>query len=65
MFTFLEIQLKKKNVTKKELSDYLGISYDTVIKKFNGTSDWWRDECEKIRDKYFPEFSLDELFKKD
>lgn len=65
MFLKLELELKRKNITKKQLADFLGISYDTIIKKINGESDFWREECQKIVDNFFPEYTIDDLFKKE
>lgn len=65
MFTFLEIRLKEKHITKRQLSKFLNVSYDTIINKFRGKTDWWRNECEQIKNEFFPEYSIDDLFKKD
>lgn len=65
MFIKLEMELKRKNITKKQLAEFLGVSYDTIIKKIKGESDFWREECQKIVDEFFPEMTIDDLFIKE
>ncbi len=65
MYSNLELEMRRKNITKKQIADCISVSYDTVIKKFSGKYDWWRQECEKIRDEFFSDMTIDYLFKKE
>lgn len=65
MYSNLELEMKRKKITKKQIADCISVTYDTVLKKFCGKTDWWREECEKIRDEFFPNMTIDDLFKKE
>lgn len=65
MYPRLELEMKRKGITKKQVADCISVSYDTVIKKFSGKNDWWREEMEKIIHTFFPTFKIDDLFKKE
>lgn len=65
MYPVLEHLMRKANITKKDISDLLVISYGAVLNKFEMTADWKYSECEKIRNHYFPGMTIDDLFKKE
>lgn len=65
MFRILESEMIKNRVDKKDISEAIAASERTVRKRFAGTAEWKLDEMETIRDTFFPEKDLDELFKRD
>ncbi|HUM44362.1 MAG TPA: helix-turn-helix transcriptional regulator [Fervidobacterium sp.] len=63
MFPNLKAEMARNNIKSMTLAEILGISYDSVINKINGKTDFTRSEIFKIRDTLFPDLSLDYLFK--
>ena len=63
MFANLYAEMKKRKITQVKLSAYLGITnraFNMKIKGGNFTS----DEMFAIKEKFFPDKSLEYLFKK-
>lgn len=58
----LEAEMKRKNVSRKDIAILLGLSYRTIHSRFNGDSEWEYSECVKIRDEYFTDMTLEYLF---
>ena len=58
----LEAEMKRKNVSRKDIAELLGLSYRTIHSRFNGDSEWEYSECVKIRNEYFPDMALEYLF---
>lgn len=58
----LEAEMKRKNISRRDIANLLGVTYRTIISKFNGESEWKFSECIKIRDAYFQWMGLEELF---
>lgn len=63
MFPNLKAEMARKNIKCAAVAEILNLSYDSVINKLNGKTDFTRAEVFKIRDTYFPSLSLDYLFK--
>jgi plasmid maintenance system antidote protein VapI len=63
VFPNLKAEMARNNIKSMTLAEILGISYDSVINKINGKTDFTRSEIFKIRDTLFPDLSLDYLFK--
>lgn len=55
-------RMKEKKVSQADIARALKISANSVNQKINGYHDWRRKEMIAIRDKFFPESTLDELF---
>lgn len=64
MFVNLIIEMKKKKVSQMDLAKLLGISQNSVCQKINGESDFKSEEMFAIRDTFFPNLTLEYLFKK-
>ena len=58
-----ESKMVKEGVTRKDLASNLGLSYTTINTRINGKSQWDYMECLKIKEAFFPEQRIDELFR--
>lgn len=58
----LEAEMKRNGISRSDIADTLNVSYRTVHSKFNGESEWSYTDCVKVRDKYFPDMTLEYLF---
>lgn len=65
MFENLRAEMARKCLTMADLSTDkdLDLSYETIRNKFNGKTEWLRSEMFKIQNKYFPDKSIEYLFK--
>lgn len=63
MFPNLRAEMARENIKPANISSTLDITYDSVINKLNGKTDFTRAEIFKIRDVFFPDLTLDYLFK--
>jgi lambda repressor-like predicted transcriptional regulator len=64
MFENLKAEMARKGITIMDISRDLDFVYETLRNKFNGKTDWLRSEMIMIRDKYFPDKTLEYLFQK-
>lgn len=58
----LEMEMKIKGISRKDIAEFLGLTYRTIHSRFNGESEWTFSECVKVRNKYFPGMNLEQLF---
>lgn len=58
-------EMAKQKITKRDLSDLLGIHWNSITNKISGESDFSVTEAIKIRDKYFPEWEIENLFRRE
>lgn len=58
----LEVEMVRKNVTKKQIAECIGKTYGTVLQKLNGICPFTLDEAFAIHRQYFSETDFDELF---
>lgn len=65
MYPVLEFLMKKNNITKEQIAEFLNSGYSTILNKFSGKNEWKYGECEKIKEHYFPEYKIEDLFKKE
>jgi hypothetical protein len=63
MFPNLRAEMARKNIKAINLAKILNISYDSVINKLNGKTDFTRTEIFKIKDSCFPNLGLEYLFR--
>lgn len=61
----LEAEMKRKGISRSDIADTINVSYRTIHAKFNGESEWSYADCVKVRNKYFPDMSLEYLFQID
>ena len=64
MFANLYIEMKRKKLTQVKLAEALGITNRALCKKMGG-GDFTSDEMFTIQQKFFPEKSLEYLFRRD
>lgn len=62
MYPNLIIEVKKRNITQIEIAAVAGVTRDTVRNKMERNGAFTIDEALKIREKFFPEKSLEDLF---
>lgn len=65
MFINLDKAIHKKRINKTDLAQLLGVTYNTVCAKINGSSTFTLDEALKIHESNFPEYDFKFLFFKD
>lgn len=58
----LEAEMARKGLAKKDIAKTLGVRAATVYDKLKGKYPFTLDEVLKIKNKHFPEFTLEYLF---
>ena len=58
----LEAEMVRNKISRSDIAKLLGLTYGTILSKFNGESKWGYEECVKIRDTYFKDKTLEYLF---
>ena len=58
----LEAEMARKGLLKKDIAETLGVRSATVYDKLKGKHPFTLDEVLKIKNKHFPEFTLEYLF---
>lgn len=53
---------KENGVTLVDIADLIGVKYQTVSEKINGSSSFKFEEALAIQEKFFPEYDLVFLF---
>lgn len=64
MYKNLQAEIVRNNVSKENLAQAIGKSYQTIMLKLSGKYPFTLDEAFEIRSRYFPNYSIDYLFKK-
>lgn len=62
-FSKLESERILKRVTRKDLCECIEVKYNTLCKKLNGELRFSLDEAIKIQETFFPDITVNELFK--
>lgn len=62
MYWNLRKEMKKHGLSQQDLADFMGISRQAFSNKINGRANLLLSEAIAIRDKFFPNKSLDYLF---
>lgn len=58
----LIIEMRRKGITQNMLAELLGISINSMSQKMTGKRQFKAKEMILIRDTYFPDKTLDQLF---
>ena len=58
----LEAEMVRNKISRSDIAKLLGLTYRTILSKFNGERKWGYEECVKIRDTYFKDKTLEYLF---
>lgn len=64
MYHNLEAEIARNEIKRKDVAEALGISEKTLYNKIHGESEFSISECLTIKDMFFPELELEQLFKK-
>jgi len=64
MFENLKAEMARRGISIMDISRELNYVYETLRNKFNGNTEWSRSEMFAIKNKYFPNKSIEYLFKK-
>lgn len=64
MFPNLIVEMKRSRVTQTKVAEVLGITNTAVSNKMKGKTEWTLLEMCKIKQSFFPELTLDDLFLK-
>lgn len=62
MFKNLEAEMVRRNVKRNDLAIRIGVRYQAICLKLNGKSPITFNEATTIRDEFFPDKTLEELF---
>ena len=57
-------EMKRMKIRQRTLANLLGLTSNAVSYKLRGEREFTADEMYKIRDEYFPNMTIDELFQK-
>lgn len=64
MFPNLITEMKRNHVTQAKVAEVIGITKTAVNNKMYGRSEWTLFEMCKIKQTFFPDLTLDDLFLK-
>jgi len=62
LYPTLRAEMARKGLKAVDVAKAIGISDKTAYKKLSGASPFTLSETIKVRDKYFPSMSIEELF---
>lgn len=62
-FPVLESELAERGVTKKRIQKLIEVDYSTLVTKINGDRPFLLREAIAIQETYFPDISVNELFR--
>ena len=62
-YPVLESEIILRNITKKEMREFLGVEQSTFVTKLNGTRRFSLDEAIRLQEEFFPDISVNELFR--
>ncbi|MBQ6448568.1 MAG: XRE family transcriptional regulator [Bacillus sp. (in: Bacteria)] len=65
MLNNLKAELSRKGLSAKDIASFLDKRVATIYDKLNGHYSFSFEEALSIRDQFFPEFTLEYLFKKE
>jgi len=61
----LRAEMARKGITGRKIATAIGVRQEAVYKKLNGKSPLMYEEAEAIKDTFFPQLSLEYLFRKE
>jgi plasmid maintenance system antidote protein VapI len=61
----LRAEMAREGITMVDIADFLNLRYATVNEKVNGKYRFYYDEALKIKQRFFPDRSLEYLFAND
>lgn len=64
MYDNLEKLIKERKITKLSMAESMDMRYPTLIDKLAGKFPLSLDQAMEIKEKFFPDLTIEELFKK-
>lgn len=64
-YCFLEEYAHRRGVKKKDIAQLLGVSPKTIWNKLRGANDFTLGEAIKIKNRFFPDMPIEEIFKRE
>lgn len=64
MYHNLEAEIARNEIKRKDIAEALEITEKTLYNKIHGESEFSISECLTIKDMFFPEQELEQLFKR-
>lgn len=65
MYTNLQAEMVRNNIKRKDFAAFLGVRQATICDKMNGKYSFKLSEAFKIKNKFFPDLTMEYLFKND
>lgn len=65
MYKNLKAEMTRNEIQRKDIADFLGLRYATVVDKINGKYQFKLEEAFSIKKRFFPNLSLEYLFETD
>lgn len=62
MYSNLKDECRRKGISRHQIANLWGVSYNTVCEKMNGKSRMYLEEALILRNVFFPEFNVEYLF---
>lgn len=64
MFPTLRAEMARHGIKNKDIAELLKLSRKSITNRLSGTQEFSNAEMRQIRDKFFPNMTIDELFSK-
>lgn len=64
-YCVLEEYARRRGVMKKDIAQLLGVSPKTIWNKLRGANDFTFGEAVKIKNRFFPEVPIEQLFERE
>ena len=65
MYLTLKTEMARKKITGKEIAEKTGKNEGVISRKINGYTSFSVEEAILIRDLFFPELSVEDIFRKE
>ena len=65
MYNNLKAEMTRKGVTGEEIAKVLDVHPNSAYSKLNGKSDFYKSECDLIKERFFKDLDFEYLFKKE
>ena len=62
-YPVLEHEIILRNITKKEMRDFLGLEQSGFVLKLNGMRRFSLEEAIRLQEEFFPDLTVNELFR--
>lgn len=62
-YPVLEHEIILRNITKKEMREFLDIEHSSFVLKLNGARRFSLEEAIRLQEEFFPDVTINELFR--